>query len=547
MPVETTANAVLVNKDVDYDGMRSTRNFGRPSTMKTPVSAITIYIVAFVTGAIVMSFEMLGSRYLNPYFGSGIYTWAALISTVLAALTTGYFFGGWLADRSASATVLSTVVLAASFYLVCLPTFADKLIGFVLLNIDDVRAGTLVAALAVMFLPVMLYGVYSPFAIRLVLNSTERSGSIVGGIYGVSTLGSIVGTLGTTFVLIPTIGTRAITSALGAAGLVCGLLLIGPRLRRRPAVLLVALTCAALAAPTSRAEPLFDEHVRAAMLGRDNGRIAHVETLHTDLYIDKVGSMLMMSLRYKRDGYVDSMTNLRDPDELPLAYSRTITASLAYPQDPKRLLMIGLGAGSISTYLGRQMPDLTIDAVEVDPGVIVAAKTYFGIRETDKVRFIENDGRVFLTRNRAPYDVIMVDACQRLGVPFHLLTREFYLLVKQHLVPGGVVAVNVIGGTKLYASTLVTVSTVFPTVDVYPVDAQEGQMIVMASVAGPEPEALLRRAAAMQDRYGFRYPLPGLIAQRHAMIPIPNGELLTDDFAPVNLYETMATGARRRR
>ena len=60
-----------------------------------------IYLIAFVTGAIVMSFEMLGSRYLNPYFGSGIYTWASLISTVLAALTVGYFLGGWLADRTA--------------------------------------------------------------------------------------------------------------------------------------------------------------------------------------------------------------------------------------------------------------------------------------------------------------------------------------------------------------------------------------------------------------------------------------------------------------
>ena len=101
--------------------------------------------------------------------------------------------------------------------------------------------------------------------------------------------------------------------------------------------------------------------------------------------------------------------------------------------------MIGLGAGSISTYLGRHLPDLSIDAVEVDGGVIDAAKTYFGIRETDKVRFIENDGRVYLARNREPYDVILVDARpQRLGVPFHLLTKEFYPLVKQHLAPGGV-------------------------------------------------------------------------------------------------------------
>src|SRR5947207_2474902 len=119
-------------------------------------SALTfaIYLVAFVTGAIVMSFEMLGSRYLNPYFGSGIYTWAALISTVLAALTAGYFLGGWLADRTVSPTVLGATVLIASLYLLALPSFAEAVLEFVLADIDDVRTGSLLAALAVMFFPV---------------------------------------------------------------------------------------------------------------------------------------------------------------------------------------------------------------------------------------------------------------------------------------------------------------------------------------------------------------------------------------------------------
>src|SRR6188508_2427574 len=98
----------------------------------TPLRTFVIYLVAFVTGAIVMSFEMLGSRYLNPYFGSGIYTWAALISTVLAALTAGYFLGGFMADRTASVSVLGVTVLIASAYLLALPSFAEILLTFVL-------------------------------------------------------------------------------------------------------------------------------------------------------------------------------------------------------------------------------------------------------------------------------------------------------------------------------------------------------------------------------------------------------------------------------
>src|SRR5471030_1234328 len=85
--------------------------------------AVPLYLVAFVTGAIVMSFGMVGSRYLAPSFGAGIYTWASLISTVLAALCIGYFIGGYIADRYPSPTVLAATVAVGSVYLLLLPTF----------------------------------------------------------------------------------------------------------------------------------------------------------------------------------------------------------------------------------------------------------------------------------------------------------------------------------------------------------------------------------------------------------------------------------------
>src|SRR3977135_3025773 len=94
---------------------------------RTSAFTFMIYLVAFVTGAIVMSFEMLGSRYLNPYFGSGVYTWASLISTVLAALCVGYFIGGIAADRYPSAPVLGATVLFGSAYILVLPVFSEAL------------------------------------------------------------------------------------------------------------------------------------------------------------------------------------------------------------------------------------------------------------------------------------------------------------------------------------------------------------------------------------------------------------------------------------
>ena len=130
--------------------------------------------------------------------------------------------------------------------------------------------------------------------------------------------------------------------------------------------------------------------------------------------------------------------------------------------------MIGLGAGSISTYLGRAMPDAQIDVVELDPGVIAREKNISACARPTRSGFIASDGRVYLNRNKDLYDLILLDAFRDLGVPFHLLTREFYGLVKEHLAPGGAMASNVAANTKLYLSTLVTLGAVFPTVDAYP-------------------------------------------------------------------------------
>src|SRR5262249_2356641 len=186
------------------------------------------------------------------------------------------------------------------------------------------------------------------------------------------------------------------------------------------------------------------------------------------------------------------------------------------------------------------MPELQIDAIEIDPGVISVAKQYFGIRQTDRVHIIERDGRVYLARNKEVYDLILLDAFRERGVPFHLLTKEFYTLVKEHLAPSGAMATNVAGGTKLFTSTLVTLRAVFPTFDVYP-DFEEADVAQAATVAAPTPEpnadVLLQRANALQDRYHFRYALPDIAKRRVVNHAVESGQLLTDDFAPVNLYE----------
>jgi spermidine synthase len=443
--------------------------------------------------------------------------------------------------------VLGVTIIAGSTYMLLLPGFSASLLELTLAAIDDIQTGSLAAAFAILFVPVTLFGMYSPFAIRLLLRSPQRSGTVSGTVYGISTAGSIVGTLGTTFYLIPMIGTRDITLSLGFIGLIAGLLLVAlPYVRRGALLLFVASTIAASGLGVGHANDLVDESIRAALLKRRDGQIAHIESQYNDIYITKRRDELTMAFQLKGWEYTETVVNLREVDDLPVRYTRVMTVAAAYVTEPKRVLMIGLGGGAISTYIGLFMPQVSIDTIEIDPAVIAAAKKYFGLRETPRVRYIAGDGRVMLKRNAEKYDIIFVDAFRGGYIPFHLLTREFYSLLRDRLAPGGAVAFNLHDGTRLYTSTLRTLTSVFPSVHLYPSGEGEVTAVVTATPA-PDGDELATRAAAAQERYNFRFPVPELLKRRAPMPSLARGQILTDDFAPADVLDTIGERERRKR
>ncbi len=489
--------------------------------------------------------NVIGSHAIStPYFGSGIYTWAALISTVLAAFTAGYFLGGFIGDRDDIGNRPR-----GSWGCVSVPPgFAESArskAGFVFDTVDNVRLGSLYSALAFMFLPVTLLGVYSPFCNQTcVARHPAFRDRLQHRLWCFYCQFDREHPWHNIF-LIPIVGTRMITLLLGAAGICCGLFLIAldrvhwPGKGAQSTIRLVTFAVLMLACNHAWSDGPFDENVRAQMLKHSDGRVAHIETEYNALLIDKHGSLLGLSSMSKwRPDYIDSMIDLKDPDAMPVSYTRIMPVALAYPEAPKRILMIGLGAGSISTYLARAMPDAQIDVAELDPGVIAAGKKYFGLLETDKVRLIESDGRVYLNRHKDLYDVILLDAFRELGVPFHLLTREFYALAKEHLAPGGAVASNVVANTKHYLSTLATLRAVFPTVDVYPGGhARRGAGDRRCGTGiKPSADSLFAARTRPAEAVPFPYSLSGPVSKRVTDQNSEGADLLTDDFAPADLY-----------
>jgi MFS family permease len=192
-----------------------------------------IVFVGFVLGAALMGFEMVASRYLYPYYGSGIEVWACLISTVLLALMAGYFIGGQLADRMPKSEVLGAAVLIAALFLGAAPLIADPLLGFMLDNAGDGAGSVLASCMLLIFIPLTLLSFFSPFAVRLVLREARNAGAVSGAIYSINTIGNVVGTLGAALTLIPIMGSKAITFMLAAIIGVCGIVLILLRARGR--------------------------------------------------------------------------------------------------------------------------------------------------------------------------------------------------------------------------------------------------------------------------------------------------------------------------
>ncbi len=194
---------------------------------------LAIYANGFILGFVLMGFEMLGSRYLNPYFGSGIYTWAALISVTLFSLMVGYFVGGRLVDRTPSAALLGILVFIAGISMAIIPPLVEPMVLAVMDTVGDGPVGVTTASLAMLFFPLTLIACFSPFAVRLLLVSTEASGSQTGFVYGISTCGNILGTLCTSFYLVPTMGSRSITSTFAVVTILSAIWLVILGIRTR--------------------------------------------------------------------------------------------------------------------------------------------------------------------------------------------------------------------------------------------------------------------------------------------------------------------------
>ena len=267
--------------------------------------------------------------------------------------------------------------------------------------------------------------------------------------------------------------------------------------------------------------------------------VTRVESLYNDITVYREASgNYLLAFGARRLHYIESAINPNDELDLPIAYTQSMTAGLAYASNLDSAMIIGLGGGRTAWYHHKSVPTLDFTAVELDPEVIRLAGRYFKVHPEPNFTIANEDGRVWLSRTDKTFDIILIDAYRGPFVPFHLLTSEFYKLVGSHLRPGGVAVQNVEPTTMLFDSAVATIKSAFEHV----VFLRGAGNIVVLAYNGPEKdEATLQRIAAeRQAKYRFRYPLADILARRYDADWNTKTAALTDDFAPVEYLKAIA-------
>jgi spermidine synthase len=195
-----------------------------------------------------------------------------------------------------------------------------------------------------------------------------------------------------------------------------------------------------------------------------------------------------------------SCVDLDDRPRLVFEYLRMMLGALYLAPEPRRVLVIGLGGGTLTDALQRVLPDAQIDAVEIDPAVVRVARQYFDFQPAPRTRVHEEDGRVFVKRamkDAQRYDLILLDAYDHEYIPEHMLTREFLQEVKGVLAPGGVLAANTFSSSRLYDHESTTYAAVFGTFFNL---KRRNRVIILKNDGLPSIDTLRSNAARLQPR-----------------------------------------------
>ncbi len=485
-------------------------------------------IVVFICGAVVMVFELVGSRVLGPYLGTSIFVWTSLIGVILGSLSLGYYWGGKIADKKPNFENLSLIVFLSAIFIGLTTLTKDYwLIGLQSI-IMDAKIVSVFASI-ILFLPANIcLGMISPYAVKLKMHNLDTSARTVGNLYAISTLGSIFGTFLSGFYLIPHFGTNKLLIILLITLILTSLALSIKQLTKAKLLFLVIIiiACSTISVFNSR-----------TLEGIGFSNFIDVDTAYNRIWIydhiDKKTGELIKTMGINNENHSSMFLN---SDKLVNEYTKYYNLAEHFNPNFKKTLMFGGAGYSYPKSFLERYKNATIDVVEIDPKVTELAKEYFRLKDDPRLTIYHEDGRVYLNKTEEKYDVIFGDAfSSHYSLPYQLTTKEAVQKNFDILNNDGVVILNIISAlegekSNFLKAEYITYQSVFPQVYLFPVqtpnDSSQVQNIILVALKSRESQTFTDADPSLNEYLGHLW-------QNKVETNLP---ILTDDFAPVDYY-----------
>ncbi len=434
-----------------------------------------LLFTVFVSGMTTLAAELAAGRLIGNVFGTSNLVWSSIIGLILIYLTLGYFIGGKWADANPTPLAMYRILAWGAFTIALVPYIAGPVLrsaatAFEALSVG-IMAGSFVAVLILFCVPITLLGMISPFAIRLSVDDTSKSGQVSGQIYATSTLGSFIGTFIPTLITIPVIGTKLTFMVFGLFLLFVALAGLGKFASRREMLKLIwmPIVLAMIAILSS-----------GQALKHSAGQVYETESAYNYIQVQEKNGYTLLKLN---DGQGEH--SIYHPDTLNYGgpWEQFLVGPYFYanrkPQDVKRMAIIGLAAGTAARQASAVYGDIPIDGYELDEKIVEVGNKYFGLNLPNLTVHI-GDGRLNLERSEYKYDIIAVDAYRPPYIPPHMTTQEFFEIAASHLTDDGVLTINVgsvPGDRRLINGLATTMGIVFPSVHVMDIPGTLNTMI----------------------------------------------------------------------
>lgn len=488
------------------------------------ISKYLLEIVVFVCGAVVMIFELVGSRVLGPYFGTSLFVWTSLIGIILGSLSFGYYLGGKIADRQCSFKSLSLIIFLAAISIGLMVSIKDFWLIVLQSSFRDIRTSSVLASLT-LFLPASVFlGMVSPYAVKLKITNLNTSASTVGNLYAISTCGSIFGTFLAGFYLIPHFGTNRLLIILSITLIIISLVLSA---KKSTWIKLSVFAIVVIG--------WFVVSGLNYMLPKSG--FIDVDTAYNRIWIynridyrtNKIVKMMGINNENHSSMFLDS-------DELVSEYTKYYHLAKHFNPNFKKTLMLGGAGYSYPKDFLHKYPEATIDVVEIDPKVTELAKKYFRLEENPRLTIYHEDGRVFLNKTPGKYDVIFGDAfSSQHSLPYQLTTKEAVQKKYNILNDDGVVILNIISAIegekgKFLRAEYATYKSLFPQVYLFPVTSSGNgnivQNIILVALKSEKDQTFNNSDPKLNEYLQHLW-------KRTVDADIP---ILTDNFSPVAYY-----------